>query len=88
MLAPKRTAIAIQAMLLTLSQFERDAGTPSWPSSFDFNVFPSREDYLNSAMSLPMTVLNKSNSLKDYFEQCGITLGFIANGCTDTVLCL
>jgi hypothetical protein len=86
MLAPERTAIAIQATLLTLSQFERDAGTPSWPSSFDFNVFPSREDYPNSAVPLPMTVLNKSNSLKDYFERCGVTLGFIANACADTVL--
>ncbi|THU94717.1 hypothetical protein K435DRAFT_966750 [Dendrothele bispora CBS 962.96] len=34
--APDRTAIAVQAILLSIHGYEREAATPTWPSSTDF----------------------------------------------------
>ncbi|KAF9255503.1 hypothetical protein L218DRAFT_912242 [Marasmius fiardii PR-910] len=39
--APERTAVGVQAFLLSLHALERESPTPAWPSSSDFFSIPS-----------------------------------------------
>ncbi|RXW17641.1 hypothetical protein EST38_g8213 [Candolleomyces aberdarensis] len=83
-LAPERTAIAVNAILLTLSMLEREQPTPSWPSSSDYYVPVPREDYPTSSAYLPQTLLAK-NAIKDLLDRCGSTLAVITNYCAGLV---
>ncbi|TFK41667.1 cell morphogenesis N-terminal-domain-containing protein [Crucibulum laeve] len=83
-LAPERTAIAIQAILLSLHAVEREASTPAWPSSNDFSVFPAEGDYPTSADHVPASMMSKPG-MQDFFERCGTTLAAIAIFCSHAV---
>lgn len=84
-LAPERTAIAVQAILLSLSVIERDAGAPAWPSSSDFNTVASfRGDYPSSSDFVPPSFLSKPG-MQEFFDRCGTTLGFIAVACSNAI---
>ncbi|KAJ7273302.1 cell morphogenesis N-terminal-domain-containing protein [Mycena rebaudengoi] len=84
-LAPERTAIAIQAILLSLHAIERESLTPTWPTCTDFSVVPSWEDYPSSSEFLPPTFLSKPG-MPDFFERCGSTLATIATTCGNAVV--
>ncbi|EED84948.1 predicted protein [Postia placenta Mad-698-R] len=60
LLAPERTVIAAQAILLSLHAIEREETTPSWPSSSDFTVLPSRTDYPTSSEFFPPSMQLKA----------------------------
>ncbi|GLB39112.1 putative cell morphogenesis N-terminal [Lyophyllum shimeji] len=83
-LAPERISVAVQAILLSLHALERDFLSPTWPSSNDFSVVPSRSDYPTSADFAPATLLSKLG-MKDFVDRCGITLATIANHCFNLV---
>src|ERR1700733_8051499 len=55
--APERTSIAMEAILLSLHAIEREEPSPTWPSSADFNVAPPREDYPTSSEFSPPSLL-------------------------------
>ncbi len=43
-LAPERTLIVINAILLSLHNTEREVAIPTWPSSVDFTRLPTKDD--------------------------------------------
>ncbi|KAJ6597060.1 cell morphogenesis N-terminal-domain-containing protein [Mycena vulgaris] len=83
-LAPERTAIAIQAILLSLHSIERESLTPTWPTCTDFSIFPSWEDYPSSSEFVPPSFLSKPG-MQDFFDRCGSTLATIATTCSNAV---
>ncbi|KAG5220378.1 Cell morphoproteinis protein [Salix suchowensis] len=58
-LAPERTAIAVQAILLTLHRMESDEHFPSWPTSADFSIIPTKADYPSSSDFLPPAIMSR-----------------------------
>ncbi|KAF8962300.1 cell morphogenesis N-terminal-domain-containing protein [Flammula alnicola] len=48
-LAHERTMIAINAVLLSVHNTEREILTPTWPSSSNFSVVPAKDDYPSSS---------------------------------------
>ncbi|ESK91761.1 cell morphogenesis protein [Moniliophthora roreri MCA 2997] len=82
--APERTAIAVQAFLLSLHGLERESPTPTWPSSSDFFSMPSTEDYPSSSDFVPPSLLSKQ-IIQDSFNRCGSLLAIIANFCNANV---
>jgi hypothetical protein len=83
-LAPERTAIAVQAILLTLHAIEREEPTPTWPSCTEFSVVPSLDDYPSSSDFISASVLSKPG-MQDLFDRCGATLSAMAISCGHTV---
>ncbi|KAJ7063490.1 cell morphogenesis N-terminal-domain-containing protein [Mycena amicta] len=83
-LAPERTAIAIQAILLSIHAIEKDSPTPTWPSSLDFTNFPSWEDYPSSSEFVPPAFLSKPG-MQGFFDRCGSALAIIAITCSNAV---
>ncbi|KAF5336607.1 hypothetical protein D9611_006456 [Ephemerocybe angulata] len=83
-LAPERTAIGVNAILLTLSMLEREAPTPSWPSSSDFYAPVPKDDYPTSSAYLPATLLARP-AIKDLLEHVGSALAAITNHCANLV---
>jgi hypothetical protein len=83
-IAPERTIIAMEAILLSLHAIERDEPTPTWPSSSDFDVVPPRKDYPESSDFVPASILAKPG-MQQFFERCGTTLGIIAFSCANSV---
>ncbi|KAF7323164.1 hypothetical protein HMN09_00096800 [Mycena chlorophos] len=83
-LAPERTAIAIQAILLSIHAIERDSPTPTWPTSVDFAAFPSWEDYPSSSEFVPAGFLSKPG-MQTFFDRCGSALVTIAITCSNAV---
>ncbi|KAJ7741597.1 cell morphogenesis N-terminal-domain-containing protein [Mycena maculata] len=83
-LAPERTAIAIQAILLSLHTIEKESLTPTWPTSTDFSLFPSWEDYPSSSEFVPPSFLSKPG-MQEFFERCGSTLAIVATTCSNAV---
>ncbi|KAF7294754.1 hypothetical protein MIND_01012800 [Mycena indigotica] len=83
-LAPERTAIAIQAILLSIHGIEKDSPTPTWPSSNDFTAFPSWEDYPSSSEFIPPAFLAKPG-MQGFFDRCGSALVTIATTCNSSV---
>ncbi|KAJ7219440.1 cell morphogenesis N-terminal-domain-containing protein [Mycena pura] len=83
-LAPERTAIAIQAILLSLHAIEKESLTPTWPTSTDFSSFPSWEDYPSSSEFVPPSFLSKPG-MQGFFERCGSALAMVAMTCSNAV---
>src|ERR1700722_5883716 len=83
-IAPERTAIAIEAILLTIYGCEKEQPTPTWPSSADFYVMPSRDDYPATSDFVPASLFAKPG-MQQFFERCGKTLGIIAVSCANSV---
>lgn len=83
-LAPERTTIAIQAVLLSLNAIEREVLTPTWPSGCDFSVVASREDYPTSSEFAPAPLIAKPG-MQDFFDRFGSTLGAISLYCYNLV---
>lgn len=85
-LAPERTVIAIQSILLSLSCIEREVMIPSWPTSPDFSkVSPSLwDDYPSSSDFLPPSILSKP-SYMDFLDKVSTTLAVIAEHCGNAV---
>ncbi|KAF8156931.1 cell morphogenesis N-terminal-domain-containing protein [Crassisporium funariophilum] len=82
-LAPERTAIAMNAVLLSLHSVEREVLNPSWPSSTDFSAIPSKEDYPTSSGYVPPSLTKPG--LQDFLNHCGATLGTVALYCSKAV---
>ena len=83
LIAPERTTIVINAVLLSLHNTERDVLTPSWPSSSDFSALPTKEDYPTSSAYVSSTTLKPG--LQDFINRCGNTLAMLAIHCGNTV---
>ena len=83
-MAPERTSIAMEAILLSLHAIEREEPSPTWPSSADFNVAPPREDYPTSSEFSPPSLLAKPG-MQQFFDRCGSTLGIVAISCAKSV---
>ena len=83
-LAPERTSVAVQAILLSLYGMERDSTSPSWPSSTDFSVVPSPADYPSSSEFMATSLLSKAG-MKEFFDRIGSTLAAIAVFCSHAV---
>ena len=82
-LAPERTAIAINALLLSYHNVEREVLTPSWPSGSDFSVVPSKEDYPTSSNYIPPSF--SKPGMQEFLGRCGATLAIIALYCSKAV---
>ena len=82
-LAPERTAVAAQAILLTLHQFEREEPVPAWPADPDFTLPPSTLEYPTSSdpLSAPIT----RAGVQDLIEQSGSCLTTLAIICFQSV---
>lgn len=83
-LAPERTSIATQAILLSLHLIEREELTPTWPSSTDFTVPPEWTDYPTSSDFVPPPFLAKPG-MQEFFDRCGSILASIAISCGNVV---
>jgi len=83
-LAPEKTSIAVNAILLTLNMLEREAPTPSWPTSNDFYAPVPKEAYPTSSAYLPVSLSTKAG-IKDLMERCGSTLAAVTNHCAALV---
>ncbi|TFK67599.1 hypothetical protein BDN72DRAFT_960915 [Pluteus cervinus] len=83
-LAPERIAIAVQAILLSLSVMEREVSGPVWPSCSDFSSVPVWEDYPSSSDFLPQSILSKP-SYTEFVDRCGSVLSAIAVHCGNSV---
>ncbi|KAI6165896.1 cell morphogenesis C-terminal-domain-containing protein [Pisolithus thermaeus] len=77
---PERVIVSVQAALLTLHAMEREDSTPTWPTSSDFSVVPSWDDYPSSSNSLPPTLLSKPG-VQDFCERLGMAISAIAQAC-------
>jgi Cell morphogenesis N-terminal len=83
-LSPERTSIAVQAVFLSLHAMEKESTTPSWPSSTDFSVVPTSNDYPSSSEFAPASVSSKAG-MKDFLDRFGSTLAAIAVFCSNAV---
>ncbi|TFK22376.1 hypothetical protein FA15DRAFT_622584 [Coprinopsis marcescibilis] len=83
-LAPERTTIGVNAILMTLSLFEKELMLPTWPSSSDFYTLPSKDDYPISSAYLP-TVLASKSGIKDLLDRCGACLSTVINFAANAV---
>jgi hypothetical protein len=79
--APERTAMAVQATLLSLRNIEREESTPAWPSSSDFSALLPWEDYPTSSELVPASLLAKPG-MQEYFDRCGSTLAPVVTSCS------
>lgn len=82
-LAPERIAIAINALLLSFHNVEREVPTPSWPSSSDFSVVPSKEDYPTSSNYIPSSF--SKPGIQEFLARCSSTLAIIALYCSKAI---
>ncbi|PPR02256.1 hypothetical protein CVT24_011605 [Panaeolus cyanescens] len=82
-IAPERTAIAVNAVLLSVHNMERECPTPTWPSNHDFFAPPAKEDYPSSSAYLPPTLLKPG--MQDFFNRIASSLVSIANSCHKAV---
>lgn len=83
-LAPERTAIAVQAILLTLHRMESDEHFPSWPTSADFSVIPTKADYPSSSDFLPPAIMSRPG-VQELFDRCGAVLAILTVHCGKSV---
>lgn len=82
-LSPERTLVVISAVLLSTHNIEREVLVPTWPSSPDFTIVPSKEDYPSSSAYLPTGSL-KPGAL-EFIDKCAHVLSTIATHCASTV---
>ncbi|KAJ4488306.1 cell morphogenesis N-terminal-domain-containing protein [Lentinula aciculospora] len=82
--APERTSIAVQAILMSLHNIERDLPTPSWPSTVDFFEPSCRSDYPSSSEVLPASIFSRPG-MQDFFDRCGSVLAIVASVCGNSV---
>ncbi|KIY48463.1 hypothetical protein FISHEDRAFT_73659 [Fistulina hepatica ATCC 64428] len=80
----ERLTIAVQAILRSLYAMEREAGTPTWPSTCDFTVFPPSSDYPSSSAYLTPALRNKP-TLQQFLDRAGQTIANYAASCNKTV---
>jgi hypothetical protein len=83
-LAPERTSIAVQAILLSLHGMEKDSTMLSWPSSTDFSIVPLPTDYPSSSKFMAASLLSKAG-IKEFFDCIGSTLAAIKMFCSRAV---
>lgn len=84
LLAPERTNIALEAILLSLHLVEREEPVPSWPSNSDFSAVPNKDDYPSSSDFLPPALMAKPG-MADFFDRCGPTVSAVALACARSV---
>ncbi|KAF9070360.1 cell morphogenesis N-terminal-domain-containing protein [Rhodocollybia butyracea] len=82
--ASDRTSIAVQAILMSLHNIERESPTPSWPSTVDFFEPSCSADYPSSSEALPASIMSRSG-MQDFFDRCGSVLAIIATTCGNGV---
>lgn len=86
-LAPDRMSIAVQAILLSVRLLEREEQGPVWPSSADFTIVPTWDDYPSSSEFLPATspIFQGKAGWIDFMERCNTCIKAIATACYQTV---
>lgn len=84
LMAPERMATSINAILLSLYAIEREEPTPTWPTSSDFTVVSTWDDYPSSSDFLPTGFMSKPG-MQDFFDRCGSTLTAITLYCANAV---
>src|ERR1700683_2388417 len=84
LMAPERMATAIRAILLSLHAIEREEPTPTWPSSSDFAVVSTWDDYPSSSDFLPTGFISKPG-MQEFFDRCGSPLTAITISCANAV---
>jgi hypothetical protein len=82
-LAPERVSVVVNAILLSLHNLEREVPTPAWPTTHDFSVMPSKEDFPSSSTSIPPSILKPG--LQDFLDRCGLTLATVTVYCGNLV---
>ncbi|KAJ3514095.1 hypothetical protein NLJ89_g2574 [Agrocybe chaxingu] len=82
-LSHERTAIVVNAILLSLHSTEREVLTPSWPSGSDFTILPSKEDYPSSSGYIPTSIMKPG--LQDFLSRIQTMLAAIAVHCGNSV---
>ena len=82
-LAPERITVAINALLISFHNVEREILTPSWPSSSDFSLVPSKEDYPMSSNYIPL--LFSKPGMQEFLNRCGAVLAMIALYCSKAI---
>ncbi|KAF8624989.1 hypothetical protein AX15_005621 [Amanita polypyramis BW_CC] len=83
-LTPERTAIALQALLLSLHVLEKETTAPAWPSGHEFSAFPRLDDYPSSSDYVTPAVLSKFG-VSSFVERCMSALAIIATHCDKVV---
>ncbi|KAF4581676.1 Cell morphoproteinsis protein PAG1 [Pleurotus pulmonarius] len=83
-LAPERTSIAVQAILLTLHRMESDEHFPSWPTSADFSAIPTKTDYPSSSDFIPPAIMSRPG-VQELFDRCGTVLAILTVHCGKNV---
>ncbi|KAH9477954.1 Cell morphogenesis protein PAG1 [Psilocybe cubensis] len=82
-LAPERIAIALNAILLSFHNTERDINIPTWPSSSDFSTLPPRSDYVSSSEYINTSTLKPG--MAEFIRKCSKALSSIAAFCYNSV---
>jgi len=82
-LAPERISVVVNAILLSLHNLELEVSTPAWPTTHDFSIMPSREDYPSSSSYLPPSILKPG--LQEFLDRCGLTLATVTAYCGNLV---
>ncbi|KAF8634828.1 hypothetical protein AX17_004079 [Amanita inopinata Kibby_2008] len=83
-LTPERTAIIVQAILLSLHAIEKENGTPAWPSGCDFTTPPPSDDYPTSSEYLAPALVSKFG-VPSYVDRLMAALGTMALHCAKVV---
>lgn len=82
-LAPERTSVVTNAILLSLHNLEHDVATPAWPTTHDFSTIPNRENYPSSSNYIPSSILKPG--LQDFLDRCGLILATVTAYCGNLV---
>ncbi|KAF9525743.1 cell morphogenesis N-terminal-domain-containing protein [Crepidotus variabilis] len=83
LISHERVAIVVNAVLLSAHNIEREVLTPSWPTSTDFNLMPSKDDYPSSSTYIPPTILKPG--FQEFLSRCGSTLAHVTAHCGNSV---
>ena len=76
-LAPQRISVAVNAILFSLYNLEREVPTPTWPTTLDFFVLSGRDDHPSSSGYIPPSIPKPGQ--QDFLDRCGLTLA--TNNC-------
>ena len=82
-LAPERTSIVVNAILLSVHNLEREVLIPSWPTTTDFTIMPSKDDYPSSSGYIPSSIMK--SGLQDFLDRSGLTLATVTAYCGNLV---
>lgn len=81
-LSHERTLIAVNAILLSLHNTEREVLMPTWPSSNDFSMVPTKEDYPSSSAYMPQSL---KPGMQEFLTRTALALAHIAAFCGNSV---